>query len=85
MHKKEFVRENKAHKIRWARRADFILINKKKRTCHYVDYTVPAEQTVKIKESKKIDECLGLFQLQHKRRKLQFSMDLARELEKKNY
>ena len=31
------------------------LINKKKRTCHLVDFAVPVDQRVTIKESEKID------------------------------
>ena len=51
-----------AHKILWdfemqtdhpnvARRLDLMLINKKKRTCHKVDFSIPVDHQVKIKES----------------------------------
>ena len=53
------------HKILWdfeirvnypilPRRPNFMLINKKKRTCHLVDFVVPTEHRMKRKESKKI-------------------------------
>ena len=77
MHKPESVLENETHKILWdyeiqtdhlipARRPDLVLINKKKRTCQLVDFAVPADHRVKLKESEKIDKYL----------------DLARELKK---
>ena len=39
-----------------ARKPDLMLINKKKRTCHQVDFAIPAKHIVKIKESKSIDK-----------------------------
>ena len=77
MHKPESVLENETHKILWdfeiqtdhlitARRPDLVLINKKKRTCHIVDFAVPADHRVKLKEIEKKDKYL----------------DLARELKK---
>ena len=61
MHKPESVLENETHKILWdfeiqtdhlitARRPDLVLINKKKRTCHFVDFAVPADHRVRLKE-----------------------------------
>ena len=47
-------------------RPDLVLIDKKKRTCHLVDFAVPADHRVKMKESEKINK----------------SLDLARELRK---
>ena len=71
MHKPESVLENETHKILWdfeiqtdhlipARRPDLVLINKKKRTCHIVDFAVPADHRVKLKEIEKKDKCLDL-------------------------
>ena len=39
-----------------ARRPDFVLINKKKRTCLLVDFAVSADHNLKLKESKKKDK-----------------------------
>ena len=52
-----------------ARRSYLIIINKKRRTCKIVDFTVPDNHTVKLKESEKKDKYL----------------DLARELKKKKW
>ena len=52
MHKLESVQEHEVHKIRWDfkmqtnhwilnRRQDQVLINKKKKSCHHVDFAVP--------------------------------------------
>ena len=49
-----------------ARRLDLIIINKKKRTCKIVDFSVPADHRIKLKECEKKDKYL----------------DLARELKK---
>ena len=69
MHNQESVPENETHK-RWdfeiqtdhqisARRPDLIIINKKKkRTCGIVDFAVPAEHRVKLKECEKRDKYL---------------------------
>ena len=43
-----------------ARRPDLIVINKKKRTCKIVDFTVPADHRIKLKESEKKDKYLVL-------------------------
>ena len=64
MHKPESVLENETHKILWdfeiktdhlipARRPDLVLINKKERPCHLVDFAVPTDRRVKLKENKK--------------------------------
>ncbi len=77
MHNPESVPENETHKLLWdfdiqtdhlisARRPDLIIINKKKRICKIVDFAVPADHRVKLKESEKKDKYL----------------DLARELKK---
>ena len=77
MHNPAPVLENDSHKLRWdfsiqtdhlitARRPDLIIINKKKRICKIVDFTVPAGHRINLKESEKKDKYL----------------DLARELKK---
>ena len=78
MHNPESVWENETHKLLWdfeiqidhlilARQPELIIIiKKKKRTCQIVDFAVPADNRVKLKESKKSDKYL----------------DLARELKK---
>ena len=71
--------ENDTHKLQWdfdihtdhlisARRLDLIIINKKKkkRTCKIVDFAVPADHRINLKECEKKDKYL----------------DLARELKK---
>ena len=77
MHNPAPVLENDTHKLLWdfnvqtdhlipARRRDFITVNKKKRTCKIVDFAVPADHRIKLKECEKKDKYL----------------DLARELKK---
>ena len=77
MHNPVPVLENDNHKLLWnfgvqtdhqisARRPDQIVINKKKRTCKIVDFAVPADHKIKLKECEKKDKYL----------------DLARELKK---
>ena len=76
MHNPEPVLENDTHKLLWefdiqtdiqtARRPDLIIINKKKRICKIVDFAVPADHKIKLKECEKRDKYL----------------DLARELKK---
>ena len=71
------VQENDTHKLLWdfniqmdhlirARRPDLIIINNKKRICKIVDFAVPADHRINLKECAKKDEYL----------------DLARELKK---
>ena len=43
-----------------ASRPDLIIINKKKRTCKIVDFAVPADHTIKLKESEMKDKYLDL-------------------------
>ena len=78
MHNPAPVLENDTHKLLWdfdihtdqlisARRPDLIIISKKKkRTCKIVDFAVPADHRIKLKECEKKDKYL----------------DLARELKK---
>ena len=74
MHNPEPVLENETHKFLWdfeiqtdilisARRPDLIIINKKEkknRTCRIVDFAVPADPWVKLKECEKKDKCFNL-------------------------
>ena len=59
------------HKLLWvfdiptdhlisARRPDLIIINKKKRTCKIVDFAVPADHRIKLKECEKKDKYLNV-------------------------
>ena len=77
MHNTAPVLENETQKILWGfdiqmdhlisgRRPDLIIINKKKRTCKIVDFAVPGDPRIKLKECEKKDKYL----------------DLARELKK---
>ena len=77
MHKAAAVLENETHKLLWdfdiqtshlisARRPDLNVINNNKRTCKIVNFAVPTEYRIKLKESEKKDKYL----------------DLARELKK---
>ena len=77
MHNPAPVIESDAQKLRWdfdihtdhlisAQTPDLIIINKKKRTCKTVDFAVPADHRIKLKECEKKDKYL----------------DFARELKK---
>ena len=77
MHNPEVVLENNTHKLLWdfdihtdhlisARGPNLIIINKKKRTFKIVNFAVPADHKIKLKECEKKDKYL----------------DLARELKK---
>ena len=68
------VLENDTHKLQWdfdvqtdhlisARRPDLIIINKKKKKkkiCKIVDFAVPADHRIKLKECEKRDKYLDL-------------------------
>ena len=69
LNNQESVRQNEMHKLFWdfeiqmdhqisARQPDLIIINKKKRTCRIVDFAVPADLRVKLKECKKRNKYL---------------------------
>ena len=71
MHNPALVLENDSHKLLWdfdiqtdhlipARRPDLIIINKKKRNCKTVDFAVPADYRINLKESEKKDKYLSL-------------------------
>ena len=72
MHNPAPVLENATHKLLWDfniqmdplipdRRPDLIIINnKKKRTCKIVDFAVPADYRIKLKECEKKDKYLDL-------------------------
>ena len=77
MHNPAPVLENDTHKLLWdfkiqtdqlipARRSDLIIINKKKKNYKIVDFAVPVDHRINLKESEKKDKYL----------------DLARELKK---
>ena len=77
MHNPAPVLKDNTHKLLWdfdihtdhlisARKPDLITINKKKRTCKIVDFAVPADHRIKLKECEKKDKYI----------------DLARELKK---
>ena len=78
MHNPTPVLENDTHKLLWdfdihtdhlisAKRPDLIIINnKKRRICRIVDFAVPADHRINLKEREKKDKYL----------------DLARELKK---
>ncbi len=64
MHNPASILENDTHKLLWdfdiqtdhlisARRPDLIIINKKKRSCKIVDFAVPADHRIKLKECEK--------------------------------
>ena len=73
MHNPAPVLENDSHKLLWdfniqtdhlipARRPDIIIIknNKKKRICKFVDFAVPVDHRINLKESEKRDKYLDL-------------------------
>ena len=71
MHNPAPVQENDTHKLIWdfniqtdhlipARRPDLIIINKKERFCKIVDFAVPADHRINLKECKKKDKYLNL-------------------------
>ena len=71
MHNPATVLENDTHKLLWdfdihtdhlisARSPDLIIINKKKRICKIVDFAVPADHRIKLKECEKKDKYLDL-------------------------
>ena len=77
MHKPAPVLENVSHKLLWdfniqtdhlipARKPDLIIIKKKKKICKSIDFAVPADHRINLKESEKKDKY----------------HDLARELKK---
>ena len=71
MHNPESFLENKTPKLLWdfgiqtdylisARQPDLVIINMKKKTCRIVDFVVPADHRVKLKESEKKNKYLDL-------------------------
>ena len=69
MHNPAPVLEKDTHKLLWdiqtdqlisARRLDLKIINKKKRTCKIVDFALPADHRINLKESEKKDKYLDL-------------------------
>ncbi len=66
-----YILENNTHKLLRdfniqtdhlipARRPDLIIINKKKRICKIVDFAVPADHRIKLKECEKKDKYINL-------------------------
>ena len=71
MHNPAPLLENDTHKLLWdfdiqtyylisAWRPDLIIINKKKKICKVVNFAVPADHRIKLKESEKRDKYLDL-------------------------
>ena len=71
MHNPALVLENDTHKLLWDfniqtdhlipdRRPDLIIINKKKRICKIVDFAVPVDQRINLKECEKKDKYVDL-------------------------
>ena len=71
IHNQAPVLENDTHKLQWdiniqtnplilARRPDLIIINKKKRICKIVDFAVPTDDRINLKEFAKKDKYLDL-------------------------
>ena len=65
MHNPAPVLENDSHKLLWdfniqtdhlipARRPDLIIINKRKRICKIVDFAVPADHRINLKERREL-------------------------------
>ena len=74
MHNPSSVQENYTHKLLWdlniqtdplisARRPDLIIINKKKRMCKIVDFALPVDHRINLKECEKKDKYLNLAQV----------------------
>ena len=66
------VLENKTNKLLWdfdkvtyhliiSRQPDLIIINQKKTICKIVDFTVPADHRIKLKENEKMDKYIDFF------------------------
>ena len=71
MHNPESAPENEMHKGLWdfgiqtdhlisARRPDLMIVNKKRRTCRIVDFAIPADHRLKLKETEKRNKYLDL-------------------------
>ena len=71
MHNPATALENDSHKLLMdfniqtdhlipARRPDFLIINKRNRICKIIDFTVPADYRINLKESEKKDKYLDL-------------------------
>ena len=77
--------KNNTYKLLWdfdihtdhlisARRPDLIIINKKKSTCKIVDFAVPADHRIKLKECEKKDKYLDLARKLKKLRNMQVTI-----------
>lgn len=63
---KEYVLENRKLKILWnfdypflSRRLDLVIINKKRKLCLIMDFDLPADNRVSLKESEKFTSTLS--------------------------
>ena len=92
MHNPAPVLENDTQKLFWdfdiqtdhlisARRRDLIIINRKKKICKIVDFVVPADHRINLKECEKRDKYLNLARELEKNmeqlKPLQFRVDLG--------
>ena len=66
-HTPQSVQENEEYKVLWDfniqtdkvtehKRPDIVCINKQKRECHIIDFAIPGDQNIAIKEQEKIDK-----------------------------
>ena len=71
MHNPESILENEMPKILWdfeiqmdhlisTRQQDHVIVDKKKRTCWIVEFAIPADHRIKLKENEKWDKYLDL-------------------------
>ena len=85
MHNPASVQKNATYKILWdfniqtdylipARRPDLGIINKKKKTCKIVDFAVPVDHRIKMKECEKRDKYLDLARVLKKLRNMQVTI-----------
>ena len=91
MYNPESALENETHTLLWdfekqtnllisTRRSDLVIINKKKKrkrkgTCRIVDFIVPADHRVKLKESERKDKYQGLAKELKKKQTMEHDSD----------
>ena len=56
------MRNKQIIQLRFKKKPHFGSINKKKRTCHLLDFAVSADHKIKVKEGRKLDKFLDLAQ-----------------------
>ena len=86
MHNPAPVLENDTHKLLWdfviqtdyliSARPDLIIIDKKMKICKIVDFVVPADRRIKLKECEKRDKYLDLAS-KLKKKKKQWNMQVT--------